>query len=50
MRAVNPTLNAVVLHGLPTATSGEHALDPAQADSFSLTVRDTDIGTRLKRL
>lgn len=50
MRVVNPTPNAVVLHGLSKNDLWEHAPDLARIDGFSLAVCDTDIETTLERL
>jgi putative transcriptional regulator len=50
MRVVNPTPNAVVLHGLSEDDLWEHAPDLARIDGFSLAVCDTDIETTLERL
>ncbi|MDL5361492.1 helix-turn-helix domain-containing protein [Halalkalicoccus sp. NIPERK01] len=50
MRVVNPTPNAVVLHGLSEADLWEHAPDLARIDGFSLAVCTTEIETTLDRL
>ena len=50
MRVVNPTPNAVVLHGLSETDLWEYAPDLARIDGFSLAVCDTDIETTLDRL
>lgn len=50
MRVVNPTPNAVVLHGLSEEDLWEHAPDLARTDGFSLAVCDTDLETTLERL
>lgn len=50
MRVVNPTPNAVVLHGLSESDLWEYAPDLARIDGFSLAVCDTDIETTLERL
>lgn len=50
MRVVNPTPNAVVLHGLSERDLWEHAPDLARIDGFSLAVCDTDLETTLERL
>jgi putative transcriptional regulator len=50
MRVVNPTPNAVVLHGLLEDDLWEHAPDLARIDGFSLAVCNTEIETTLERL
>jgi len=50
MRVVNPTPNAVVLHGLPESEVWNHADDLARIDGFSLAVTTADIGTLLDGL
>ncbi len=50
MRVVNPTPNAVVLHGLSESDLWDHAPDLARIDGFSLAVCETDIETTLERL
>ena len=50
MRVVNPTPNAVVLHGLAKEELWEHAVDLARIDGFSLAVCETDIDSVLERL
>ena len=50
MRVVNPTPNAVVLHGLGTDELWEHAPDLARMDGFSLAVCDADLEETLERL
>jgi len=50
MRVVNPTPNAVVLHGLDRADLWEHAPKMAQLDGFSLAVTDEPIDDVLEAL
>lgn len=50
MRVVNPTPNAVVLHGLSVEDLWEHAPDLARIDGFSLAVCNTELETTLERL
>ncbi|WP_122088903.1 helix-turn-helix domain-containing protein [Halalkalicoccus subterraneus] len=50
MRVVNPTPNAVVLHGLREEDLWKHAPDLARIDGFSLAVCDTNLETTLERL
>ena len=50
MRVVNPTPNAVVLHGLDPDTIWEHAADLARIDGFSLAVTDWDLADMLDGL
>jgi putative transcriptional regulator len=50
MRVVNPTPNAVVLHGIDEDEIWEHAADLARIDGFSLAVCDTDLETTLDRM
>lgn len=50
MRVVNPTPNAVVLHGLGEADLWEHAAELARIDGFSLAVCGTEIDAVLERL
>ncbi|MFB6166077.1 MAG: helix-turn-helix domain-containing protein [Haloarculaceae archaeon] len=50
MRVVNPTPNAVVLHGLTEDDLWPHAPDLARIDGFSLAVTDADLGEMLDRL
>jgi putative transcriptional regulator len=42
MRVVNPTPNAVILHGITEAELWEHAPDLATIDDFALAVTDAD--------
>ena len=48
LRVVNPTPNAVVLHGLEPDDVWEHAADLARIDGFSLAVTDGDVETLLE--
>lgn len=50
LRVVNPTPNAVVLHGIDREDLWEHAPQLAQVDGFSLAVTTTDIDTIVERL
>jgi len=50
MRVVNPTPNAVVLHGLDEADLWEHASTLATIDGFSLAVSTRDIDDTLEDL
>ncbi|MDY6818885.1 MAG: helix-turn-helix domain-containing protein [Halobacteriales archaeon] len=50
MRVVNPTPNAVVLHGLSEADLWDHAPRLASMDGFSLGVVETPIDQLLERL
>ena len=50
MRVVNPTPNAVVLHGLSKDDLWEHAPALANMDGFSLAVVETPLETMLDRL
>jgi len=50
MRVVNPTPNAVVLHGLDRADLWEHAPKLARLDGFSLAVTDEPIDDVLEAL
>ena len=50
MRVVNPTPNAVVLHGLTADDLWEHAPALARMDGFSLAVVETPLETMLDRL
>jgi len=50
MRVVNPTPNAVVLHGLDEDGLWEHASDLARIDGFSLAVTTTELGDALEQL
>ena len=50
LRVVNPTPNAVVLHGLAEAELWEHAPDLAAVDGFSLAVSNEDLDAMLEAL
>jgi len=50
LRVVNPTPNAVVLHGLSRETVWEHATDLARIDGYSLAVTELPLDTMLDRL
>jgi len=50
MRVVNPTPNAVVLHGLSEADLWAHAADLARIDGFSLAVTTKDLDAMLADL
>ena len=50
LRVVNPTPNAVVLHGLSTDDVWEHAADLARIDGFSLAVTDISLDELLDGL
>jgi putative transcriptional regulator len=50
MRVVNPTPNAVMLHGLDRTDLWEHAPKMAQLDGFSLAVTDEPIDDVLEAL
>jgi len=50
MRVVNPTPNAVVLHGLTNDDVWQHAADLARIDGFSLAVTDTPLPEMLEAL
>jgi putative transcriptional regulator len=50
LRVVNPTPNAVVLHGLTSESVWEHATDLARIDGYSLAVTDVPLETLLDRL
>ncbi|WP_115865375.1 helix-turn-helix domain-containing protein [Halorussus litoreus] len=50
MRVVNPTPNAVVLHGLDEANLWEHAPKMAQLDGFSLAITDDPLDDVLESL
>ncbi len=43
LRVVNPTPNAVVLHGITEDRVWEHATELARIDGYSLAVTDTDL-------
>ncbi|MFP8891675.1 helix-turn-helix domain-containing protein [Natrialbaceae archaeon A-CW2] len=50
LRVVNPTPNAVVLHGLDEADLWEHAADLARIDGYSLAVTDMPLEEMLDLL
>jgi len=50
LRVVNPTPNAVLLHGLPEDDVWDRAADLARVDGFSLAVTDLDLSELLDRL
>jgi putative transcriptional regulator len=50
LRVVNPTPNAVVLHGLSEEDVWEHATDLARIDGFSLALTDIDLDAMLEGL
>ncbi len=50
LRVVNPTPNAVVLHGLAESDLWEHAVDLARIDGYSLAVTTTPMEELLDRL
>ncbi|MFB6150492.1 MAG: helix-turn-helix domain-containing protein [Haloarculaceae archaeon] len=50
LRVVNPTPNAVVLHGIDAASVWDHAADLARIDGYSLAVCPTDLDEMLGRL
>jgi len=50
MRVVNPTPNALVLHGMTPDDVWEHAPELARIDGYSLAVRSTDIEGMLAEL
>ncbi len=50
LRVVNPTPNAVVLHGLAESDLWEHAADLARIDGYSLAVTTTPIEEILEEL
>ncbi|QGN06891.1 helix-turn-helix domain-containing protein [Halorhabdus sp. CBA1104] len=47
MRVVNPTPNAVVLHGIENADVWEHAADLARVDGFALATTTTELSAVL---
>ncbi|PSQ26505.1 transcriptional regulator [Halobacteriales archaeon QS_9_68_17] len=50
MRVVNPTPNAVVLHGITEGELWEHAPDLATIDDFSLAVTDVDLDAMVEAM
>jgi putative transcriptional regulator len=50
MRVVNPTPNAVILHGISEPEVWQHAADLARIDGFSLAVTDMPLSTMLEQL
>jgi putative transcriptional regulator len=50
LRVVNPTPNAVVLHGLTGESVWKHATDLARIDGYSLAVTDVPLEAMLDRL
>ncbi|MFW5949914.1 MAG: helix-turn-helix domain-containing protein [archaeon] len=48
LRVVNPTPNAVVLHGIESAAVWEHAADLARVDGFALATTTNDLETVLE--
>jgi len=50
MRVVNPTPNAVVLHGITEGELWEHAPDLATIDDFSLAVTDMDLDAMVEAM
>jgi putative transcriptional regulator len=50
LRVVNPTPNAVLLHGLEADALWEHATDLARIDGYSLAVTDMDLDAMLDGL
>jgi putative transcriptional regulator len=50
MRVVNPTPNAVVLHGITEEELWEHAPDLATIDDFSLAVTDMDLDAMVEAM
>ena len=50
MRVVNPTPNAVVLHGITEAELWDHAPDLAAIDDFALAVTDADTDEMLEAM
>lgn len=50
LRVVNPTPNAVILHGLTPDDVWEHAADLARIDGFALAVTDANLETLLDGL
>ena len=50
LRVVNPTPNAVVLHGIDEDDLWDHAADLARIDGYSLAVTDADLNEMLEYL
>ena len=50
LRVVNPTPNAVVLHGLEEGDLWDHAADLARIDGYSLAISTADLDEMLDRL
>ncbi|ADB60939.1 transcriptional regulator, XRE family [Haloterrigena turkmenica DSM 5511] len=50
LRVVNPTPNAVVLHGIEEEDLWDHAADLARIDGYSLAVTNTDLDGMLEYL
>ncbi|NUB92347.1 helix-turn-helix domain-containing protein [Haloterrigena sp. SYSU A558-1] len=50
LRVVNPTPNAVVLHGIDEEDLWDHAADLARIDGYSLAVTNTDLDGMLEYL
>ncbi|QFU83616.1 helix-turn-helix domain-containing protein [Natronorubrum aibiense] len=50
LRVVNPTPNAVILHGIDEDDLWDHAADLARIDGYSLAVTDTDLDELLEYL
>ena len=50
LRVVNPTPNAVVLHGIEEEELWDHAADLARIDGYSLAVTNTDLDGMLEYL
>jgi len=50
MRVVNPTPNAVVLHGIESEDVWERAADLARVDGFALAATTLDLDAMLDRL
>lgn len=50
LRVVNPTPNAVILHGIDEDSLWDHAADLARIDGYSLAVTDAPLDEMLDRL
>ena len=50
LRVVNPTPNAVILHGIDEADLWDHAADLARIDGYSLAVTNAPLDDMLERL
>ncbi|MFA9426902.1 helix-turn-helix domain-containing protein [Natronorubrum sp. A-ect3] len=50
LRVVNPTPNAVILHGIDEDELWDHAADLARIDGYSLAVTNTDLDDLLEHL